>query len=169
MAFARVMASMSSYVRACIGSSAGNRCQLTRRPWGRTFIDPSLTQFTLSLFAAITAAWRHSGPTAHIPSITLSRYDLFHAHLVLIGTPAAESHPAQAQSVGADGQGGLEQPAGLSLVFHSMETPAHHAQRFPLYLGHCQVSSDCATAAASHGALRMAETIAFEIHVCGFV
>ncbi len=134
----------------------GHRCQLTRRPWGRVFSDPSLTHYTLSLFAAITTAWQHTTPTTHLPSVTLSRYDLFHAHMVLTGQNCTEPDAAQSHTSGSypsgshagqegfreQGSDGLDQDAyttGLSLVFHCMETPAYHDTRFPYYLGHCQV------------------------------
>ncbi|XP_010938410.2 uncharacterized protein [Elaeis guineensis] len=91
-----------------------DKCQLTRTPYGRRFVNEELNSYFAFLFELIVAR----APLVGL-NVSLSRYDLFHGHLFL----ASES-------------------GRLGILFHAKEYPAYDKKSFPYNLGHCQTESD---------------------------
>lgn len=100
------------YVPDVEGSNK-NRCQLTRTPYGRRFINEELNSYMEFLFKLIAAR----GPTVGL-HVSLDRYDFFHGHLF----------------IAADGRVGI--------LFHAKEYPAYDKQVFPYNMGYCQAGSN---------------------------
>ena len=68
---------------------------------------------------------------AGLPPISLSRYDLHHAHLFL-------ADPGEEEGCGGGGGGGSKR---FGLLFHAKEYPLADADAFPADLGRCQRGS----------------------------
>ncbi|KAJ8619515.1 hypothetical protein MRB53_028044 [Persea americana] len=90
-----------------------DKCELTRTPYGRRFINQELNSYLAFLFEMIVAR----GPSAGL-NVSLSRYDLFHGHLFL----ATDS-------------------GRLGILFHAKEYPAYEKEVFPYNMGYCQRGS----------------------------
>ncbi|XP_073135124.1 uncharacterized protein [Henckelia pumila] len=99
-----------------VEGSNEDRCELTRTPYGRRFINEELNSYLEFLFNIIV----ERGPSVGL-NVSLSRYDLFHGHLFL----AADS-------------------GRLGILFHAREYPAYDKEVFPLNMGYCQVGSHVA-------------------------
>jgi hypothetical protein len=85
-------------------------CALCRAPHGRRFADAALNRHVAAVFAAVAAG---------APGVSLSRYNLFHAHLF-----------ASAGCIG--------------LLFHAREYPRREPGGFDVHLGRCQSGSTLA-------------------------
>lgn len=96
-----------------IEGSNEDRCELTRTPYGRLFINEELNSYLEFLFKVIV----ERGPSVGL-NVSLSRYDFFHGHLFL----AANS-------------------GRIGILFHAKEYPAYDKEVFPLNMGYCQVGS----------------------------
>ncbi|KAL6556957.1 hypothetical protein OROHE_006833 [Orobanche hederae] len=94
-----------------VEGSNQDRCELTRTPYGRQFIDNGLNSYLEVLFEIIV----ERGPSVGL-NVSLSRYDLFHGHLFL----AKES-------------------GRLGILFHAKEYHAYDKEIFPYNMGYCQV------------------------------
>ncbi|XP_075523678.1 uncharacterized protein LOC142556218 [Primulina tabacum] len=99
-----------------VEGSNEDRCELTRTPYGRHFINEELNSYIEFLFKIIV----ERGPSVGL-NVSLSRYDLFHGHLFL----AADS-------------------GRLGILFHAREYPAYDKEVFPFNMGYCQVGSHVA-------------------------
>eukprot|EP00803_Ostreobium_quekettii_P010112 evm.model.scf_4129.1 EVM.evm.TU.scf_4129.1 scf_4129:2979-6458(-) len=99
-----------------IDGTVEDGCSLTRFPAGRRFSNDSINTWLASLFFAISDA---SGGDAPFPKVELTRYDLFHSHLIL-------------DYIRGD----------CALVFHAKEYPKYDKDSFPLNLGYCQKGSN---------------------------
>ncbi|KAK6159874.1 hypothetical protein DH2020_003255 [Rehmannia glutinosa] len=99
-----------------VEGSNEDRCELTRTPYGRQFIDEGLNSYLEFLFEMIV----ERGPSVGL-NVSLSRYDFFHGHLFL----AKES-------------------GRLGILFHAKEYPAYDKEIFPCNMGYCQVGSNVA-------------------------
>ncbi|KAH6819071.1 T-box protein [Perilla frutescens var. frutescens] len=99
-----------------VEGSNEDRCELTRTPYGRQFIDEGLNSYLEFLFEIIV----ERGPSVGL-HVCLSRYDFFHGHLFL----AKES-------------------GRLGILFHAKEYPAYDKEFFPCNMGYCQVGSNVA-------------------------
>ncbi|GKD53032.1 hypothetical protein Tco_1286419, partial [Tanacetum coccineum] len=86
------------------------KCELTRTPYGRRFINEELNSYMEFLFNLIVAR----GPRVGL-NVTLNRYDFFHGHLFI----AAEMEV-------------------LVCLFHAKEYPAYDKEVFPYNMGYCQ-------------------------------
>ncbi|KAI3676023.1 hypothetical protein L1987_85619 [Smallanthus sonchifolius] len=100
------------YVPDVEGSNE-NRCELTRTPYGRRFINEELNSYMEFLFKLIT----ERGPKVGL-NVSLNRYDFFHGHLF----------------IAADGRVGI--------LFHAKEYPAYDKEVFPYNMGYCQKGSN---------------------------
>lgn len=100
------------YVPDVEGSNE-NKCELTRTPYGRRFINEELNSYMEFLFNLIVAR----GPRVGL-NVTLNRYDFFHGHLF----------------IAADGRVGI--------LFHAKEYPAYDKEVFPFNMGYCQQGSN---------------------------
>ncbi|KAL4556265.1 hypothetical protein LXL04_038911 [Taraxacum kok-saghyz] len=96
----------------CEGSKE-NRCELTRTPYGRRFINEELNSYMGFLFQLITARGSKVGLNA-----SLNRFDFFHGHLF----------------IAPDGRVGI--------LFHAKEYPAYDKRVFPYNMGYCQKGSN---------------------------
>lgn len=96
-----------------------------------THADPRLSHWLVELFHAVqslsmqpfTLPASPGSPSPATPihaPVSLSRFDLFHGHLITCHAPP-------------------RQPA---ILLHAAEYPALHPDYFPYYLGHCQHDSD---------------------------
>ncbi|PWA64397.1 hypothetical protein CTI12_AA207150 [Artemisia annua] len=90
-----------------------NKCELTRTPYGRRFINEELNSYMEFLFNLIV----DRGPRVGL-DVTLNRYDFFHGHLF----------------IAADGRVGI--------LFHAKEYPAYDKEVFPYNMGYCQQGSN---------------------------
>ncbi|XP_078444960.1 T-box protein [Wolffia australiana] len=90
-----------------------DKCQLTRTPYGRRFINEGLNAYLAFLFELIS----DRSPMIGL-NINLSRYDLFHGHIFL------------APDTGR-----------LGILFHAREYPAYEKNIFPINMGYCQRGS----------------------------
>ncbi|XP_057792172.1 uncharacterized protein LOC131009006 [Salvia miltiorrhiza] len=99
-----------------VEGSNEDRCELTRYPYGRLFIDEGLNSYIKFLFEIIV----ERGPGVGL-NVSLSRYDFFHGHLFL----AKES-------------------GRVGILFHAKEYPAYDKELFPYNMGYCQVGSNVA-------------------------
>ncbi|KAK3029987.1 hypothetical protein RJ639_038086 [Escallonia herrerae] len=97
-----------------IEGSNKSRCELTRIPYGRHFINEELNSYLKLLFEIIAAR----GPNVGL-DVSLSRYDLFHGHIFL----ATDS-------------------GRLGILFHAKEYPAYDKEVFPYNMGYCQRGSN---------------------------
>ncbi|KAG8390986.1 hypothetical protein BUALT_Bualt01G0140800 [Buddleja alternifolia] len=97
-----------------VEGSNEDRCQLTRTPYGRLFIDEVLNSYLQFLFEIIV----ERGPSVGL-NVSLSRYDLFHGHLFL-----------------------AKDSGRLGILFHAKEYPAYDKEVFPYNMGYCQVGSN---------------------------
>ncbi|MED6120154.1 hypothetical protein PIB30_018362 [Stylosanthes scabra] len=97
-----------------VEGSNQDRCQLTRTPYGRIFIDEELNMYMKFLFELIAAR----GPSVGF-DVALNRFDLFHGHMFL----AIDS-------------------GRLGILFHAREYPAYDKQEFPYNMGYCQRGSN---------------------------
>ncbi|KAJ0977724.1 hypothetical protein J5N97_013198 [Dioscorea zingiberensis] len=93
-----------------------DKCELTRTPYGRRFINKELNSYFAFLFELIAAR----APLVGF-NVSLSRYDLFHGHMFL----ATDS-------------------GRLGILFHAKEYPAYEKKDFPYNLGYCQRGSNVA-------------------------
>ncbi|KAK1440461.1 hypothetical protein QVD17_06288 [Tagetes erecta] len=100
------------YVPDVEGSNE-NRCELTRTPYGRRFINEELNSYMEFLFKLIA----ERGPKVGL-NVSLSRFDFFHGHLFIT----------------ADGRVGI--------LFHAKEYPAYDEEVFPYNMGYCQKGSN---------------------------
>ncbi|CAA3007072.1 Hypothetical predicted protein [Olea europaea subsp. europaea] len=91
-----------------------DRCELTRTPYGRHFINEELNSYLKFLFEIIV----QRGPSVGL-NVSLNRYDFFHGHLFL----AMDS-------------------GRLGILFHAKEYPAYDKEVFPYNMGYCQVGSN---------------------------
>ncbi|XP_024962285.1 uncharacterized protein LOC112502567 isoform X1 [Cynara cardunculus var. scolymus] len=96
-----------------VQGSNKNRCQLTRTPYGRRFINEELNLYMEFLFKLIAAR----GPKVGL-HVSLDRYDFFHGHLF----------------IAADGRVGI--------LFHAKEYLAYDKEVFPYNMGYCQAGSN---------------------------
>ncbi|XAR52634.1 hypothetical protein NMG60_11020801 [Bertholletia excelsa] len=99
-----------------VEESKENKCELTRTPYGRRFINEELNKYLKFLFEVIVAR----GPSIGL-DVSLSRFDLFHGHIFL-----------------ATGSG------RLGILFHAKEYPLYDKEVFPYYMGYCQIGSNVA-------------------------
>lgn len=97
-----------------VEGSTDFRCELTRTPYGRRFINEELNSYLEFLFEVII----ERGPSVGL-NVSLSRYDLFHGHLFI----AVES-------------------GRLGILFHAKEYPAYDKKVFPYNMGYCQIGSN---------------------------
>ncbi|KAJ9557070.1 hypothetical protein OSB04_011684 [Centaurea solstitialis] len=95
-----------------VEGSNENRCQLTRTPYGRRFINEELNSYMEFLFKLIASR----GPEVGL-HVSLDRYDFFHGHLF----------------IAEDGRVGI--------LFHAKEYPAYDKEVFPYHMGYCQAGS----------------------------
>ncbi|KAL3623257.1 hypothetical protein CASFOL_032073 [Castilleja foliolosa] len=93
-----------------------DRCELTRTPYGRQFIDKDLNLYLEFLFKTIV----QRGPSVGL-NVSLSRYDFFHGHLFI-----------------------TKESGRLGILFHAKEYPAYDKDVFPYNMGYCQVGSNVA-------------------------
>ncbi|XP_058076624.1 uncharacterized protein LOC131225177 [Magnolia sinica] len=91
-----------------------DRCELTRTPYGRRFVNEELNSYLAFLFEIIVTR----GPSVGL-NVSLNRYDLFHGHLFL----ATDS-------------------GRLGILFHAREYPAYEKEVFPYQMGYCQTGSN---------------------------
>nr|GEU29599.1 hypothetical protein [Tanacetum cinerariifolium] len=89
------------------------KCELTRTPYGRRFINEELNSYMEFLFNLIVTR----GPRVGL-NVTLNRYDFFHGHLF----------------IAADGR--------IGILFHAKEYPAYDKEVFPYNMGYCQQGSN---------------------------
>ncbi|KAK4339670.1 hypothetical protein RND71_041132 [Anisodus tanguticus] len=94
--------------------SKEDRCELTRTPYGRLFINEEINSYLESLFEMIVAR----GPSVGL-NVSLSRFDFFHGHVFL----ARDS-------------------GRLGILFHAKEYPAYDKEVFPCNMGYCQIGSN---------------------------
>ncbi|GER32929.1 hypothetical protein STAS_09029 [Striga asiatica] len=99
-----------------VEGSNEDRCELTRTPYGRQFIDKGLNSYLEFLFETIV----QRGPSVGL-DVSLSRYDFFHGHLFL-----------------------AKDSGRLGILFHAKEYPAYDKENFPCNMGYCQVGSNVA-------------------------
>ncbi|KAA8536838.1 hypothetical protein F0562_029316 [Nyssa sinensis] len=97
-----------------IEGSKEKRCELTRTPYGRRFINEELNSYLEFLFEIIV----DRGPSIGL-NISLNRYDFFHGHIFL----ATDS-------------------GRLGILFHAKEYPAYEKKVFPYNMGYCQRGSN---------------------------
>ncbi|KAL7259551.1 hypothetical protein ACSBR1_005441 [Camellia fascicularis] len=97
-----------------VEKSKENRCELTRTPFGRHFINEELNSYIKFLFEIIAAR----GPSMGL-NVSLSRFDLFHGHIFL----ATDS-------------------GRLGILFHAKEYPMYDKKMFPYNMGYCQIGSN---------------------------
>nr|GMD46892.1 T-box protein 41 [Ipomoea batatas] len=97
-----------------VEGSKKNRCELTRTPYGRHFINEEINSYLKFLFEMIVSR----GPEVGL-NVSLNRYDLFHGHLFL----ATDSRR-------------------LGILFHAKEYPAYDEKVFPVNMGYCQIGSN---------------------------
>ncbi|KAJ8529542.1 hypothetical protein K7X08_036377 [Anisodus acutangulus] len=97
-----------------IEGSKEDRCELTRTPYGRLFINEEINSYLESLFEMIVAR----GPSVGL-NVSLSRFDFFHGHVFL----ARDS-------------------GRLGILFHAKEYPAYDKEIFPCNMGYCQIGSN---------------------------
>ncbi|KAJ6762678.1 hypothetical protein OIU79_023423 [Salix purpurea] len=90
-----------------------NRCELTRTPYGRRFINEELNSYLEFLFELIVAR----GPSVGF-NVSLNRYDLFHGHVFI-----------------------ARETGRLGILFHAREYPAYDKEVFPYNMGYCQKGS----------------------------
>ncbi|KAG5232422.1 T-box protein [Salix suchowensis] len=90
-----------------------NRCELTRTPYGRRFINEELNSYLEFLFELIVAR----GPSVGF-NVSLNRYDLFHGHIFI-----------------------ARETRRLGILFHAREYPAYDKEVFPYNMGYCQKDS----------------------------
>jgi hypothetical protein len=111
-------------------------CSLAGAPRGRRFVARPLNAFLAALFARVPPGAQAAG----LPTISISRYDLHHAHLFL----------ADPEREGEEGCGGGRRlHHRLGLLFHAKEYPLADADAFPADLGRCQRGSPLAYDAAA--------------------
>ncbi|KAI3906474.1 hypothetical protein MKX01_029089 [Papaver californicum] len=89
------------------------RCELTRTPYGRLFVDEEINKYFAFLFELIAAR----GPEVGL-NVSLNRFDLFHGHLILATNSGR-----------------------LGILFHAKEHPALD-KAFPYNMGYCQKGSN---------------------------
>ncbi|PIA44427.1 hypothetical protein AQUCO_01700195v1 [Aquilegia coerulea] len=99
-----------------VEGSKKERCELTRTPYGRRFINEELNSYLAFLFQLIAAR----GPAVGL-NVSLSRYDFFHGHLFI----ATDSRR-------------------LGILFHAKEYPAYEKNVFPYNMGYCQRGTNVA-------------------------
>ncbi|KAK9291376.1 hypothetical protein L1049_019322 [Liquidambar formosana] len=97
-----------------IQGSKENRCELTRTPYGRHFINEELNSYLGFLFELVAARGACIGLNT-----SLNRYDFFHGHL-FIATDSGR----------------------LGILFHAKEYPAYDKEVFPYNMGYCQRGSN---------------------------
>ncbi|XP_006349750.1 uncharacterized protein [Solanum tuberosum] len=97
-----------------IEGSKEDRCELTRIPYGRLFINEEINSYLESLFEMIVAR----GPGVGL-NVSLSRFDFFHGHVFL----ARDS-------------------GRLGILFHAKEYPAYDKEVFPCNMGYCQIGTN---------------------------
>ncbi|XP_076928755.1 uncharacterized protein LOC143592821 [Bidens hawaiensis] len=100
------------YVPDVEGSNE-DRCELTRTPYGRRFVNEELNSYMEFLFKLIV----DRGPEVGL-NVSLNRYDFFHGHLFIT----------------ANGRVGI--------LFHAKEYPAYDKEVFPYNMGYCQKCSN---------------------------
>ncbi|KAH7845895.1 hypothetical protein Vadar_007148 [Vaccinium darrowii] len=97
-----------------VEESKENRCELTRTPYGRHFINEELNSYLIFLFEVIAAR----GPSIGL-NVSLSRFDLFHGHIFLATNSGR-----------------------LGILFHAKEYPMYDKEAFPYNTGYCQIGSN---------------------------
>ncbi|KAK1279161.1 hypothetical protein QJS04_geneDACA007282 [Acorus gramineus] len=90
------------------------KCELTRTPYGRRFVNKELNSYMAFLFEMIA----ERGPSVGL-NVSLDRFDLFHGHIFL------------APNTGR-----------LGILFHAKEYPAYEKKVFPFNMGYCQTGSN---------------------------
>lgn len=96
-----------------VEGSNESKCELTRTPYGRRFINEEVNSYMEFLFKLIVAR----GPEVGL-DVSLDRYDFFHGHLF----------------IAVDGRVGI--------LFHAKEYPAYDKEVFPYNMGYCQQGSN---------------------------
>ncbi|KAJ3376174.1 hypothetical protein GGF31_000241 [Allomyces arbusculus] len=112
---------------------AFDKCTLTRTPIVsplHTDLAP-LTSYLSNVFRAI------GGPAART-NLTLSRFDLWHAHLFVHRPCGRASVPDPDRAVASRA---ADMAPAVGLLFHAMEYPALDERKFPVPLGWCQQNS----------------------------
>lgn len=99
-----------------IEGSKEDRCELTRTPYGRLFINEEINSYLELLFEMIVAR----GPSVGL-NVSLSRFDFFHGHVFL-----------------------SKDSGRLGILFHAKEYPAYDKEVFPCNMGYCQMGSNVA-------------------------
>ncbi|XP_015063198.1 uncharacterized protein LOC107008604 isoform X1 [Solanum pennellii] len=97
-----------------IEGSKEDRCELTRTPYGRQFINEEINSYLESLFEMIVAR----GPSVGL-NVSLSRFDFFHGHVFL-----------------------SRDSGRLGILFHAKEYPAYDKEVFPCNMGYCQIGTN---------------------------
>ncbi|KAJ3366013.1 hypothetical protein GGF32_007513 [Allomyces javanicus] len=115
---------------------AFDKCTLTRT----SVVSPlhanlvPLTSYLADVFRAI------GGPAART-NLTLSRFDLWHAHLFVHRPCGRASLPDPDRTVASRA---ADAAPAVGLLFHAMEYPALDERKFPVPLGWCQQNSTVA-------------------------
>ncbi|KAL5713030.1 hypothetical protein ACHQM5_015146 [Ranunculus cassubicifolius] len=99
-----------------VEGSNEERCQLTRSPYGRQFINEEVNTYLAFLFELIAAR----GPAVGL-NVSLNRFDFFHGHLFLATNSGR-----------------------MGILFHAKEYPAFDKDVFPHNMGYCQRGSNVA-------------------------
>lgn len=119
-------------------------CSLAPAPTGRRFARRDLRAYLSRLFHSIPEARRRD----KLPPVSLSRFDLFHAHFFLSGVePLLLLEDKKKKSTEKNKNKKKEKmraaaSASLGLLFHAAEYPALCPLEFPHDLGRCQRGSD---------------------------
>jgi len=139
-------ASSSSSASASFASTSASFCSLAPAPEGRRFARRDLRAYLSGLFRSIPDARRRDG----LPPVSLSRFDLFHAHFFLAGIEplllALEEDKKKNNSNNNNNNNNNNNKrapsVSLGLLFHAAEYPALCPLEFPHDLGWCQRGSD---------------------------
>ncbi|KAI8548079.1 hypothetical protein RHMOL_Rhmol07G0244600 [Rhododendron molle] len=97
-----------------VEESKENRCELTRTPYGRRFINEELNAYLIFLFEVVAAR----GPSIGL-NVSLTRFDLFHGHMFLATNSGR-----------------------LGILFHAKEYPMYDKEAFPYNTGYCQIGTN---------------------------
>ncbi|KAG5626082.1 hypothetical protein H5410_011300 [Solanum commersonii] len=139
-----------------IEGSKEDRCELTRTPYGRLFINEEINSFLESLFEMIVTR----GPSVGL-NVSLSRFDFFHGHVFLARDSGrlgifsyhcecTEATWRHALDFGyrAKNHGGNHSWILTTFSqrepdwFHAKEYPVYDKEVFPCNMGYCQIGTN---------------------------